>query len=677
MRKRTAALAVVLLAAFALPQSGNAAATTVSGPPAIDSPPMGWNSRALGCSVSDPTVRQAADALTALKDAGYRYVIIDDCWEAAQRDTAANLVADPTRFPQGIKQLVDYVHGEGLKFGLNLSAGTKTCAGGGPGSYQHEAADGALVKSWGVDYVKYDYCSIPTTDFPGQTSQTIAQTLYPLMRQPLGDRIAFAMNNEDGNSVPWLWGKQLATTWRTNVVTKPIADNYTSMLSIWETNMLRGQYAGPHSYTDPDLIMAGLGGMTATEYRTQFTLWAMDAAPLILQVTPAKAPADIVADPRVIAVDQDELGAHASFVSTDGWYHVLSKPLANGDTAVVLYNESNRETTISTTAANLKLPAAERYRVEDLWSGTVSLTTGDLAAAVPAHGTVMYRISTSGGKNAPKAAPYLTYEIDPATVLGGNQASTVEPGRSNQLITRVTNTGGTETVKNVTASLTVPAGWTASPATPASTKKLAAGDTFTVTWNVTPPAGAAQQDYNLSGTVGFAWGDKKDVGVIDGTAVVHSATAPGPGTTYLSDVPWSTAVNHLGPVEKDMSGGNAAAGDGLPITIGGVTYAKGLGAQAPAEIDYYTAARCSTVTFSAGIDDEVDVPGVVHGSSQFQVWADGELVADTGIVTGDQPPKQVTADVTGARYIRLVATNGGDNAYFDHTDFADAKITCS
>jgi alpha-galactosidase len=135
-------------------------------------------------------------------------------------------------------------------------------------------------------------------------------------------------------------------------------------------------------------------------------------------------------------------------------------------------------------------------------------------------------------------------------------------------------------------------------------------------------------------------------------------------------------VNHLGPVEKDMSGGNAAAGDGHPLTIGGVRYAKGLGAQAPAEIGYYTAGRCTTVEFSAGIDDEVDAPGAVRGSADFQVWADGELAARTGVLTGDQPPRKVTAPVKGARYIRLVATNGGDNAYFDHTDFADAKITC-
>lgn len=664
MRKRaTTALPAVLLAMLAVPLSDAAARTTA--PPAIDTPPMGWNSRALGCSVSDASVRQAADGLTALASAGYRYVIVDDCWEAADRDSG-HLTADPARFPSGMKALVDAVHGKGLKFGLTLSAGTKACAGGGPGSYGHEDDDGALMKDWGVDYVKEDYCSIPTADFPGQTSQGIAQTLYPRLRQALGDRIAFAMNNEDGNTLPWLWGKDLATTWRTNVFNKPIADTYAGVLSVWETAMLRVQYAGPRSHVDPDLIQAGLGGLTANEERTQLSLWAMEAAPLILQAAPAKAPAAVVANTKVVAVDQDALGRPAAFVSTDGWYHVLSRPLSGGDLAVTFYNESDREKTISTTAAKLKLPEASAYRLDDLWSGATWTTTGDISAAVPAHGVVMYRI---GARREP-AAPLLTYEIDPATVLGDNRPTTVEPGKDNELLTRVTNTGGTRTVKDLTATLTAPDGWKVKALTPATARRLTAGETFTTRWSLTPPAGAPQQDFPLGGAVTF------DSGRLDGTAVVHTATAPGAGTSYLSDVPWSSAANHLGPVEKDMSGGNAAAGDGGPITIGGTKYAKGLGAQAPAEIDYYTAGRCTTVEFYAGIDDEVDVPGAVRGSSQFQVWADGELAAHTGVLTGDQPPRKVTASVKGAEYVRLVATNGGDNAYFDHTDFADAKITC-
>jgi alpha-galactosidase len=670
MRRRTAALLPVLIATLALPQS--AAGAGASAPPAIDAPPMGWNSRALGCSVSETSVRQAADALTALSGAGYRYVIIDDCWAAPQRGGSGELLADPGRFPGGIKALADHVHGSGLKLGINLSAGTKMCAGGGAGSYQHEAADGALVASWGVDYVKYDWCSVPTGDFPGKNSQAIAQTLYPRMREALGGRIAFAMNNEEGSSVPWLWGRELATTWRTNVVTRPIADGYANMVDIWETDMLRGEYAGPRSWADPDLIQAGRGGMSEAEYRTQFSLWAIGAAPLILQADPAKAPTAIVANPKVIAVDQDPLGLQSRFATTDGWYHVLVKPLAGGDSAVVLFNESNRAATIATTTARLKLPAAHQYRVEDLWTGAVARTEGDLAAAVPAHGAVMYRISAAG-EDAP---PVVTFEVDPARFLGDDRPSAVEPGTATELLTRVTNTGGTARIGDVDVSLAVPDGWTARPLTPArSRQELGRGAAFTVRWAVTAPAGVEPKSYDLAGRATFDWGGgSADVA---GGAVVRPAFAPAAGTSYLSDLPWTNATSHLGPVEKDQSNGDVAAGDGHPITIDGTGYAKGLGAHAPADIEFYTARHCSTVEFLGGVDDEVDTPTAKNGSVEFEVWADGERVARSGLITGDQPAKKVTASVTGARYVRLVATNSGDNAFFDHADFADARITCA
>jgi alpha-galactosidase len=187
---------------------------------------------------------------------------------------------------------------------------------------------------------------------------------------------------------------------------------------------------------------------------------------------------------------------------------------------------------------------------------------------------------------------------------------------------------------------------------------------------VTPPAGAEDDLYEIGGEVAFRW-DKRSAQVAGG-AVVRVATAPGPGTSKLSDMAWTRAVNHLGPVERDTSNGDAAAGDGLPITIEGVVHAKGLGAHAPADIEFFTARRCSKVRFLGGIDDEVGP----NGSVQFEIWADGERVARSGVVTGSQPAAEVTASVTNARYVRLVVTNAGDNAYFDHADLADATITC-
>ncbi|WP_188187927.1 NPCBM/NEW2 domain-containing protein [Nonomuraea sp. SYSU D8015] len=644
MRTITAAAAAALLVLPFVPLAS--AADAASGPP------MGWSSRSLGCSVSEASVRKAADAMAALVPAGYRYVIVDDCWLAPQRSGGA-LAPDPGRFPGGIKALADYVHGKGMKLGLSLSAGTKACAGGGPGSYKSEAADAAQVKEWGVDYVKYDWCSIPTADFPGQNVQQIAQTLYPRMRQALGDDVVFAMNNEDGSTVPWLWGKDAgATTWRTNVYNRPIPDSYATMVDIWEFNQLRAEYAGQGSWADPDLIQAGRGGMTDTEYRTQVTLWAMGAAPLVLQADPAAAPAAIVADPEVIAVDQDPLGAHGRFVKTDGWYHVLSKPLANGDRAIALFNESDRAATISTTLGR------SRYRVEDLWTGAVSSTSGELAAQVPAHAALLFRVAES----REQAPPLVTFEADPPKFPGDDRPSVLEPGRTGEIVTRVTNTGATARLRDVEVTASAPQGWQIAARTPARTGRLDGGETFTVTWAVTPPADAAPGNHQVT----FAQGDRT------ATAVVTVATAPGPGRTFLSDVAWTSARNHFGPVEKDTSNGERAAGDGRPITVEGVRYAKGLGAHAPADIEYYTAGRCSTVEFQAGIDDEVGTAG----SAGFEVWADGGRVAYSGLLTGAMPARKVTASIEGARFVRLVATNGGDNATSDHVDFADATITC-
>ncbi|WP_146615857.1 NPCBM/NEW2 domain-containing protein, partial [Nonomuraea aridisoli] len=560
------------------------------------------------------------------------------------------------RFPSGMKALADHLHAKGLKLGLSLSAGTRACSGGGPGSYGSGAADARQVKEWGVDYVKYDWCSVPTADFPGKNVQQIAEALYPPMRQALGDDVVFAMNNEDGSTVPWLWGRNAgATTWRTNVYNRPIPDSYPSMVDIWETNQLRAEYAGPGSWADPDLLQAGLGGMTETEYRTQFTLWAIGAAPLILQAAPDKTPPAIVANPKVIAVNQDELGVHGTFVKSDGWYHVLAKPLANGDRAIVLFNESDRAATLSTRLGDA------RYRVEDLWTGAVTSSDGELAAQVPAHAASMFRVS----KSREQAPPLVTFEVDPGE-LGADRPSVLEPGRAGEIVTRVSNTGGTGRLRDLRVTLGVPGGWRAAARTPATTGRLDGGETFTVTWDVTPPADAARTTYELTASAAF------DGGSQPGAAVVTVAEAPPSGRTYLSDVPWTAVRNHFGPVEKDTSNGERPAGDGRPITIEGVTYAKGLGAHAPAEIEYYTGGRCSAVAFMAGIDDEVGAAG----SAGFEVWADGGRVAYSGLVTGSMPARAVTASVEGARFVRLVATNGGDNATSDHVDFADATITC-
>ena len=362
-------------------------------------PPMGWNSwNRFGCSVSADLVEQSADALVSLglKARGYDYVVIDDCWMASHRDArTGRLVPDPVKFPRGIADVARYVHARGLKLGIYEDAGTRTCAGF-PGSLGHEQLDARTFAEWGVDYLKYDNCNHGTSV---STRQYIAR--YTAMRDALdatGRPILFAIC-EWGVHDPWTWAPALAQTWRT---THDIADSYTSMLANFRANVQLSAFAGPGGWNDPDMLEIGNGGMTPTEERTEFTLWAAMAAPLIIGTdlrSISQDSAAIYAKPEVVAIDQDPLGQQAVAIADGGrpagsaglW--VLSKTLADDGRAVVLFNSTAVSETISTTTEQLGLPVAAEYSVNDVWSGAVSMTSGSLSAVVAPHAAMMYRIA--------------------------------------------------------------------------------------------------------------------------------------------------------------------------------------------------------------------------------------------------------------------------------------------
>ena len=274
---------------------------------------MGWNDwYSVYCGVSAPLIEQTAQAMVddGLKAAGYDYVNIDDCWMAGSRDSAGNLAADPVRFPDGIKAVADFVHALGMKIGIYEDAGTTTCAHL-PGSYGHEAQDAATFASWGIDYLKYDRCNIPYGDFPGESEPQVQQTLYTRMSNALaatGHGIVFSMANPDPTDDPWEWGGPIANLWRT---TTDIQDNFGSMLVNFEGNVNRFADARPGAWNDPDLLQVGNGGSTPTEYRSEFSLWAEMAAPLIASTnvtTLSPIALSIYLNRNVIAVDQDPLG---------------------------------------------------------------------------------------------------------------------------------------------------------------------------------------------------------------------------------------------------------------------------------------------------------------------------------------------------------------------------------
>jgi len=410
-------------------------------------PPMGWNDwNAYGCNVSEQLVEQTALAMhnDGLQAAGYQYVNIDDCWMSSSRDASGNLVANPSTFPDGIAAVANYVHSLGLKLGIYEDAGTATCAGF-PGSYGHEQQDAKLFASWGVDYLKYDWCNIPFSSFPGQSHQQVAQTLYARMRDALaaaGRPIVFSMcNGWDSSVQPWTWAGPVANLWRTSTDIQP---NFASMLSNFHTTVGLASYASPGAWNDPDMLEIG-NGMSATENQSEFSLWAEMAAPLIEGsnlVTASSATLSILANKAVIAVDQDPLGKQGTEVSSAGGLDVLAKPLANGDVSVALFNETGSAATISTTAAAIGKTGASSYTLTDLWTGATSATSGPISASVPAHGTVMVRVSggstgpvTSGEIHAVGAGKCL--DVPGSSTAAGTQADIWTcNGGANQIWTR-------------------------------------------------------------------------------------------------------------------------------------------------------------------------------------------------------------------------------------------------
>ena len=395
MQRLIALIALAVLMTL-LAQVGSAAA---DGDGLARTPPMGWNPwDAYGCSVSSKLVERTANAIVAdgMKAAGYEYVNIDDCWPAPRRDASGNLVPDPSRFPDGMKSVADYVHHLGLKLGIYADAGTSMCGSSNPGSYHHEAQDAATFASWGVDYLKYDACNVPFGDFPGEGREQVYEKLYGRMSAALaatGRPIVFSMcNGWDPAAHPWSWGAPISNLWRN---TSDIADSYLSMLSNFHDNVRLYRYAGPGRWNDPDMLEIGNGGESTLEYRTEFSLWSEMAAPLIAGTNIAKlshADLAIYENRRVIAVDQDPLGRQGIPVAATHGLWVLSKRLVDGSRSVVLFNSTDTAARIATTAAAVGLRKARSYRLSDLWTRQLSETGGAISAFVSAHGVAMYRV---------------------------------------------------------------------------------------------------------------------------------------------------------------------------------------------------------------------------------------------------------------------------------------------
>lgn len=352
-------------------------------------PPMGWNSwNHFHRNIDDKTVRETADAMVSsgMKDAGYIYVNIDDTWEGT-RDSSGNLQSN-SKFPD-MKSLADYVHGKGLKLGIYSSPGPKTCAGF-EGSYGHENQDAKQWAAWGIDYLKYDWCSASEIFKQGDM-----QPVYQIMGEALrasGRPIVYSLCQYGLEHVE-TWGPQVGgNLWRT---TGDIGDNWRSMSDIgFKKQPGLEKYASPGHWNDPDMLEIGNGGMSDLEYRTHMSLWAILAAPLLAgndlrSMSPATRA--ILCNRDVILIDQDKAGHQGYRVSKDGDQEVWAKPLEHGDWAVGLFNLGRAPAKMTAHWSDLKLSG--KHKVRDLWQQEDRGSQDSLSVDVPAHGVVLVRVS--------------------------------------------------------------------------------------------------------------------------------------------------------------------------------------------------------------------------------------------------------------------------------------------
>ena len=373
---------------------------------------MGWNSwNMFGSAIHEDSVRETADALvsTGMKDLGYTYVVIDDCWSKREgRDSDGNLVADPAKFPNGIKALADYVHGLGLKIGIYSDAAERTCAGF-PASLGFEEQDATLWASWGIDFLKYDYCNAPNEQEP-------AIERYAKMGAALrgtGREFLYSLCEWGGRS-PHLWGPKVGGhMWRVS------GDVFDSWINIWMASWNTygigvdisidvaaelAEYAGPGRWNDLDMLVVGLkgkghisgGGLSFLEYQTHMSLWCMACSPLMIGCDIRKMDketAELLMNREVLAVNQDSLGIPARRVKQVGPLEIWKKPLSDGSVAIALINRGSIATDFSLKAKDVGLFDATKS-VRDLWKQADIADFGwELNQKVEPHQTILLKVT--------------------------------------------------------------------------------------------------------------------------------------------------------------------------------------------------------------------------------------------------------------------------------------------
>ena len=371
-------------------------------------PPMGWNSwNTFGANISEQLIMETADAMVekGYRDAGYEYLVIDDCWSLKERGADGKLIPDPEKFPHGMKYVADYVHSKGLKFGMYSCAGLRTCAGY-PSSYDHEYVDAQTFADWGVDFLKYDFCNFPVTGN--------CQARYHRMSMALkatGRDILFSACNW-GQQEPWKWMASIGahmyrSTW-------DISDNYKSFTDIAVSQIENLCMSGSGCFNDPDMLVVGMygngnvgfGGCTDTEYRTHFALWCLFGVPLMMGGdirNLSDASRELLLNKELIALDQDEecrppYLASASANNTSEKRYFFIRHLSNHEFALAYFNLTDNDSPVSYAFCGafeeIGVPYGCDYGLEltDMFTGeNLGVKQDYFVPEVEAHGCRLYR----------------------------------------------------------------------------------------------------------------------------------------------------------------------------------------------------------------------------------------------------------------------------------------------
>ena len=371
-------------------------------------PPMGWNSwNVFHGNINETQIKQIADAMVSsgMKDAGYVYLNLDDNWMAnPARDANGNLRADPTRFPNGIKALADYVHAKGLKLGIYGDRGTMTCMNiPQSGSRGYEERDAKTFASWGIDYLKYDNCNVPN----GSDQKADYKKMQTALAN-CGRPIVFSICAWGYAS----WMPETGNLWRTTGDITDKWDNgnewFRGIINLIDDNSKFTSSAKPGAWNDPDMLEIGNGGCTTEEYRTQMSMWCMMASPLIAGNdirTMNQTTKDILLNKEVIAINQDPAGIQGSRVKSANGLEIWVKPLGTDGTekAVALLNRNSSTSNITVNFADVGIQGS--VSVRDLWAKSdKGEFTGSYTASVPSHGTVVLRVSSKPIVVEPRSA---------------------------------------------------------------------------------------------------------------------------------------------------------------------------------------------------------------------------------------------------------------------------------